>query len=355
MPNLSGLNDDDFTLVVSGRKIPVKSAKLSRSMDSAADGAVCLFAWYPGDDPLLDKYTLPFSYNPAQIYLGRSLQLDGIIYDVKHESSDSGTEKELGIYSKTVDLVDSCILPPHQYENVNIKQMATQVCSPFGINVLVDSGIDIGGPFYITCCRPEETAFQYISKYALQRQVLVSNDVNSNLMLTKAKTTLATGGLLVGTLQEGNSPGQKYEMFFKGRGRYKTYRALSHSPKKIAGVLTATDSVVTRNRVLTFKAPDLMYGELQDAAIWKRNRTLAEMLSLPFPVSTWYSPIGQLWQPNTLVNVVSKTIGTKKGFTFLIRQVEFVFDDKGTTALLSLIPPECYTEGKIQEPWVSLT
>jgi prophage tail gpP-like protein len=106
--------------------------------------------------------------------------------------------------------------------------------------------------------------------------------------------------------------------------------------------------------VLTFKADEDVPGNTLAAAEWKRNKTAAKSMEIQFPVNSWYAPNGELWKPNTTVSIVSKTIGTKTGFTFLITRVEYDYSKDGAKAVLQLKPPSVYSPGKISEPWLSI-
>jgi len=68
-------------------------------------------------------------------------------------------------------------------------------------------------------------------------------------------------------------------------------------------------------------------------------------------VPSWYAPNGELWAPNTIVTVKSPTLYLDDGYNFLIREVTYDFSASGTTANLSLVPPEAYTGEEIVEPW----
>ena len=75
-------------------------------------------------------------------------------------------------------------------------------------------------------------------------------------------------------------------------------------------------------------------------------------MTLSFPVNSWYGPDEKLWQVNTAVTVISDTLSTKKGFTYLITRVEFKYSNRGNTAVLQLKPPSVYsTDSELVEPW----
>ena len=82
------------------------------------------------------------------------------------------------------------------------------------------------------------------------------------------------------------------------------------------------------------------------------ERATIDALTIPWPVSSWYSDANntKLWTPNTMVSVISPTLSIPDGFDFLIRSVEYEYSDDGTRAKLGLVPPQIYT-GEPLEIW----
>ncbi len=404
---ISGKDKNDLALFVDGKQVTVESARFLRTLDTCADACNVTLPWFPGDDTELDYVTRPFSYSPTGLYLGGKLQMEGILYNSHHKHEKDGRSKDLEIYSKTADIIDSTVVPPYEAANISLKARCKQQCEPFKIEVLVGDGVDLTQmtrhmvpvydplrpnriiPFYmlgirnISVLRPmahdvgmmknqkfavattreeqkfarvgaeqTEKIFDHLKKLAAQVGVLLSCTKQGDLLLIKPNIN----GKSIGTINEEQPTGDndKYLIEFKGRERWSRYRAIATSSKhsKAAKVGVAKDDVVRAPRILTFRADDSIPGEALNCAEWRRNKAAADALSIPFPVNSWYGPDNNLWCPNTKVTVVSPTIGAKDGFDFLISQVEFRFEKSGTTAMLKLCPPTFYTTGKIEEPWI---
>lgn len=353
---LNNKSKDELTLLIDGKEIIVESAKLLRTMDTAADAFSCVMPWEPGLDPDVDRVTKPYSYLECGIYVGGTLQMVGLLYNVAHKRDSSGTIKNLEIFSKTANIIDSSVRFPFETNNMNLlerceSQMNSSVAGRnLEIDVIVDSGVDVGGKFKRITAEQTDNCFEKLKELATQRGLILSCTKKGELLITKAKTT----GSPVGTIEENNSQAESYEISFNGRNRFKNYEAIASSAKKgtTRKKQRSADPVVTTPRFLTFSADDSLPGEAVDAAEWQKNKSAAESLNLNFPVNSWYAPNGQLWEPNTLVVVKSPTIGISKGYTFLITQVEFQYEKDGTTATLQLKPPSVYTTGDIDEPWL---
>jgi len=401
---LAGKDPDELTLVIEGREIIVESARLLRTMDTCADALTALMPWEPGLDDELDQITRPYGYQAASVYIGGELQMEGLLYNVGQKLSSEGSSKDLEIFTKTADIIDSTVIPPYEASNISLTARCKQQCEPFGIEIVIGDGVnlirerrvvsrrytarrreipagvqsiggilnlrpttqsvDTGGTWRITgtrIIREEErfsrvsaeqtdSIFDHLKKLASQKGLLLSCDKYGNLLITKANTE----GEPVGTIDEIIPLTSAYETRFSGRDRFAMYRALASSSRsrRTGGAGVARDPVVTAPRVLTFQADDNLPGEAPNAAAWRKNKSAADSLGLSFPVNTWYAPNGKLWEPNTTVTVISPTIGIKNGFTFLISQVEFVYESSGISANLQLKPPTTYTTGEIIEPWL---
>jgi prophage tail gpP-like protein len=397
---LIGKEKDDFTLFVNRRELVINSGKLIKTMDTGADAATAEIAWEPGFDDEIDAATAPYSFAESAVYLGGFLQSEQILYNVTPKLTASGRIKDLEFFSKTADIIDSTVLPPYEMNNVRLTDRARQQCTPFGINVIVGedaakalnetrrvvSSVGYGRQFpigfrliqdfssfvpinlqrqrqvsrYVTdekkfsrvSAEPTDTIFDHLVKLASERGLLLSCTKYGDLLITKANVNAAS----VGTIEEEVSPlASEYIATFKGRDRWNTYRSIasSSSKRRTAGASLARDMAVKAPRLLAFQADDNIPGEASSAAEWRKNKSAADAMTVNFPVSSWYAPNKKLWDVNTAVTVVSKTLGIKNGFTFLITQVEFIFDNGGSRAVLQLKPPTVYSTGAITEPWLS--
>jgi prophage tail gpP-like protein len=355
---LSGKDKDDFTLVIEGREIPVNNASVTRTMDTMADGWTAEMPWTPGADKNIDEITSPYGYQDAAVYLGGELVVGGALYGVD-QGLASEQKKMLEGFSYTADMIDSTIRPPYEKNKVTLLQRCNDFAFPHGINVGVDGGVDIGGAFARATGKPTLKEGDHLMSLASQRGILLTTDNFGDLLLTVAKTR----GIPVDTLEEDFPSGQVFQARFDGRERWQIYRAIGQSArrgkrsKKTRGKFNKSgivkDNVVSRYRFLTFQSDDTDSGDIVKAAEWKKNKALADSLTLPFPVQSWYNRFGELWRENTLVTVKSETIGAPDGFTFLIRQVDYNFQNNGTPATLHLVPPQVYTREDIVEPWLS--
>ena len=341
---LSGKSEDDLTILIDGVEVKAEAASIMRTIDTAADAWAATVKWTPGEDRAFDDAIRPFRYPTASVYLGGNLAVNGLLYGVAPRLSDRRSI-DLEGFSYTADVIDSTLTPPYEFNNVTLEQHAKDVLRPVGIGASFD--VSSGGKFTRITAEPTDTIFTHLSGLAAQRGLLISSKTNGDLLFTKAKS-----GGSVGTLAEGQPGVIDWSARFDGRKRFNFYRAYGFSPLTSAKAATSSDSTVPRSRVLTFSADDTTSGNIKNSAEWRKRKQAAESLKLSLPVEGWRSPSGKLWEPNTLLTVVSETLMLPNGFTFLVKSVEFSYSDRGRSASIALVPPGVYSSDGGLDPWL---
>lgn len=398
--SIIGKDPNDLTFVIDGKEIIIESAKFTKTMDVCADTFSGIMPWEPGNDKIIDDLTKPFKYKNCGVYLGGELQSAMVLYDISHRTNAQGTVKEFEAYSKTADLIDSTVVPPYEMNNVTLSDRAKQQCRPLGINVIIGDdaakkmlsqrrivtmverpvvftlSLNIfNGPIfadvkldqvekssYVTdekrfgrvSAKPTETIFKHLSDLARQRGLLLAATKIGDLLITRANDkSIPIGTIIEAPIGPASSLGMEYSAKFSGRDRFSTYRALVKTPQhgRTKYQYMTSDPIVKIPRLLTFDADDNIPGDALNAAVWRKNKAAADAMTINFPVSSWYGPDKKLWEPNTIVTVMSKTLNIDWGFEFLITRVEFIFDNQGCRAVLQFKPPTAYSTGEIKEPW----
>ena len=292
----------------------------------------------------MDAVTKPYQYNTASAYIGGELLVNGILYGVSPEISNRGRIKNLEGWSYTADAIDSTLKPPYEFNGAELLPLASSLVAPLGIKAVAD--VDTAGPFDRVTASPNDTIFGFISKLAAQRGILVSSTPQGDMLLTRAQT-----GGAVATLEEG-APGVMISgANFDGRKRFNAYRAVGQSPGDNAKPRIATDAAVPRSRFLTFTADETTRGNIQDAAQWRKTKTLADALTISIPVAGWTHGGGDIWRENTIVTVISETLFLPNGHDLLVRSVEYALEGDRRVTLLHLVPAEVYTGGGLVDPW----
>lgn len=342
---LPGDSLQDFTIILDGERLVVQSARALRTMHTAADGFNAVQMW-PRGVPELEGLVRPYRYEKAQVYVGGQLVLTGQLYTPTNEANDKAYTQRLMGASYTKDVVDSSVQPPYEFRGLTIDKLLKQLVEPLGIDLVVDTDIDVGGPFQRVTAQPSDKIFDFAARLAKQRSLLISSTPRGELLLTAAKVTET-----VGTIGDELPPGRELKATFDGAKRFHAYTVMSKRRGSKTKRATATDLVVPRSRLTTIQADEAEAGDIQKIADWERSKRLADALTIPFPVSDWYAPNGSLWRENTIVTVKSPIIYAEFGFDFMIKSVEYLYDKSGRAGILNIVPPEVYTGEPLVEPW----
>ena len=335
---------DQLTLVIENKEIIVNSARVIKTMDTAAHAWAASVAWIPYQDEELDSLFKPFSYPKAQIYIGNELLITGALYTVSPSRSLSGYVVNLDGYSYAADIIDSVVTAPYEVNDTTLQDRANKLLQNAGIRAIFE--YDGGGAFKRITADKNDKIFDHLLSLAKQRGLLITTSSDGNLLFTKAKTNTES----VGTIEFGKHF-VSMEGSFDGRTMYNSITAYGESPENPTKMATIIDSSIPKSRAFAFDADETTSGDIEAAAKWERSRIYAESLTIAIPVIGWFAPNGELWRENTIVSVISPGLFTKNGFNFLIKQVEFILENNGKTAILSLIPPSIYTGEEIILPW----
>ena len=352
---LPGKDPDDFTIVVDGIEVPCIDGTAFRAVDTCADGFAAVIPWDSTGTgertrELAEKLK-PYSYPDVECYLGGELVMRGRLYTVAASISAQGVTLDLEGWSYAADLVDSTVRPPYEAKKVTLEQRIKDLIEGFAIDL--DFQLEDDDAFERITIQPTETVFNHILDLARQRKALVTSDAQGALVVAQAAVDSGS----VFTLEEGRRPLAQASIRFDGRARFNTYEAITSAPRKKgknnpSPTAVAKDDRVPAARMLRFQVDDVTESTIQEAANWERSRHVADSLGVTIPVDGWQVPGTQdLWRENTIVTLKSASLFVPDGFDFLIRSVEYVFGDTGTTARLELVPPETYTGEEIEEPW----
>lgn len=348
----SSHGDDLLEIQVDGRIIPIVSATIIRTMNTASDAWSATIAWEPGKDEFIDNVTRPFGYPDAKAYINKERMVTGTLFDVEQLLDNEGSRKNLIGYSSTINIVDSN-LRPDNYEdnNVSLKQRAEKLLKPYGLRVVIDDSVKekANEVFDRVAASDTDTIFSHLAKLAVQKKMIISSTEKGNLLLTSANIKSKP----VGTIEEGSATGSMaYKAKFDGRKRFSVWRVSCQTPDKDEKKIgISKDNKVPLARFKNVTVNNDSEASIKETSEWIRSKDFTKAMAIPFPFPSFFAPNGELWRENTLVTVKSKTIGVPNGFNFLIQQVKYKTDTEGEGVILSLIPPEVYTGEVIEEPW----
>jgi len=82
------------------------------------------------------------------------------------------------------------------------------------------------------------------------------------------------------------------------------------------------------------------------------GRMVCNIVSYSLRVDTWRDPAGNLWEPNTSINLLAPDVMIYNNYEFIIRSIEFETDSNTQTATLNVVLPGSFS-GEIPSnlPW----
>jgi len=337
----------DFDFKIEGENVPTESARLIRTMDTAADGFSVDVVITQKNEPELYEKIRPYRYTPVTVSLEGELQLTGALTKPTRSKSKSNIITTLNGFSITFNFIDSDIAKTYQFNGLQrLHDIAIQLAKATATKV--EFATESGGSFNSPTARRGQSAFEFLAPMARKRSQVMSCTPQGALLFNIANTT----GQTVGVIEEDNPDSllqKEFSVSFDGRKRFKTYKVINQSPFGASNALSSDDNIKQpRHKVVQ---TDDVAGQAQEIADFQKNRTIIDALTMSIPIVGWNAPDGSLLIPNTLITIKSETMFVPDGFTFIIRQVEYIFEKNNKSSVISIIPPNAYTENTVVEPW----
>ena len=304
-------------------------------------------------DPLHPEILRIQPFSPCEILLGSDKVLTGYIDRVVPSLSASGHSIHVVGRSKCEDLVDcAAMFQTFELRDTDPQNLATMLCAPF--NISVDVVGDIGAtsiPIFAVIL--SETVADIVARVARYAAILAYDGTDGNLILSRGGSTSMESGFAQGQNIQGATGA------FSGDQRYSEVRAvylsveMLYSPPSLptqASVLqhdtltTAYDKGVPRYRPFLFVAEqsDYHYTVAKARTQWEVNRRWGRSQQVRLVCDSWRDSAGKLWDINALAHVDIPALKINKQ-VWLISEVSFVKDGRGTRSEVTLMPKEAFS------------
>jgi len=321
------------------------SVRIRRSLESIADSfSLSLTDSWGNDEPPREIKT----GDKCEISIDGEKIITGYIDNITPEYN--ATEHSLSVSgrSKAGDLVD-CSLPGKEFNNRTLLQIATELCSPFDINVTAKA--DIGGPFVNKQTLEEgQPIFEFIETLARVRAVRIVSDMDGNIEFVRAGTERINTSLTLGeNIKSASGEFSSSELF----SQYVISGQQKGNDNLFGDATALTTSTVESKYVERFRPTLLLIDGAADIADcksrgeWQRNTSFGRSRSIIYTVLGWHHD-GGLWAPNKVVpvnDVFSKIKGDR-----LIVSVDFLLDDDGERVEIQVMPKEAFDLIELPEP-----
>jgi len=338
---------DDVTITTGGKIVGGwQAVRVTRGIERMpSDFDIALTELYPG---ATDQIVIQPGAS-CVVKLGADVVVTGYVDRYVPSVSARGHGVRIQGRGKCQDLVDcSAIIDGMTLNTASALALAQKLAAPFGITAIL-SGTETGTAIPQITVNIGETPFELIDRVARYRQLLAYEGADGNLILAQGGTVKAGSGFALGINVEGATA------TFSADQRYSEYRVywtstddLKQVRDETGGVNGNLHGVATDPTVLRYR-PHLIVSEQTDQgtdigsrrATWEMNRRNGRSQSISLTCDNWRDSAGALWQPNTLATVDAPILKLS-GKAWLIAEVTYRRDDKGTHADLVLMPPEAF-------------
>lgn len=307
----------------------------------ASEFAISLTETWP-DEPGVTYPGMVYPGDSCEILIGDDLVFTGWIEtpNIGHAAREHTIEA--GGRSKTCDIVDCSCLPPYQFKNRTLEQIAIALCEPYGVRVL--DWTETTDKIKRFSPETGETVFDALERLARDGQVLLTDDEAGNLVITRVGTEKGPdfkhpGNILRAQLLTDVS--QRFsEYTVKGQtvGDDENYGAVvAHA----AGEAQDFEAVVGRRRVRVIRGERQMNpAACKRRAIWEAVTRAGRSAQVEITVRGWRDADGNLYRKNTISHVEDPVIGVDADL--LVVGVTYTLDSEGTLAVLRMAPPGAY-------------
>lgn len=282
---------------------------------------------------------------PIQVGAECEVQLDGVrlirgVVGVVRSSRGDGARLSVTGRSLTREIVDCSADHKGRWSERTVAQIAAELCAQVGVEVVSEANAPKLGRF---ATKKGETIYSAIERAARERSLLLTDDADGRLVLTRAGTTRA------GTIERGVNI-LASEVTVDAEQRYSEVRCRGQRAGDDADYgntlfadETAADDGVDRPRLLIVE-PE---GRADAAACaararWEVATRYGRSISLSYTVPGWTRQDGTIWTPNVLTRVIDPD--ERIDGTFLLHSVTYRRTEGEYRAELGLSPVEAYQQ-----------
>lgn len=339
-PVASADNPDEVAISIAGERFRFwRAVRITRAIDNL--DAVEFSAPFEPDLPKFRDAFRPFSFRALDITVGGVPLFTGTLVGADPTVGDDATIVDVSGYSLPGVLAD-CTPPasayPIEFNEVTLPEITRKLLEPFGIDTEFH---DVGAPFDRVALAPGSKILPFLAGLAKQRNLVISSTPAGALRFWRS----APAGPPVARLQQGLAPVDKVTPFFQPQNYFSHVTGLEQivvgeygsqftvRNPRLSGVLRPT----------SFKTRDTATGDVKATVEAAAGRMFGNAIAYAVDVATWRDPQGNLWEPNTNIELLAPGAMVYTSYLFEIRAVAFNATDKSRTATLELVIPGSFS------------
>lgn len=337
---------DELLLKTDGRTIcGWQDISVTRGIERLPSGFdLSLMDRYPASQ--YQQYVNPG--DPCEVWLGDDRVLTGYVDKWCPSVSPWRHGVRATGRSKCEDLVDcSAWWEGNVISQANALQIAQRLAAPYGITVSSDVDDLVTIPQFVL--NWGESSQEVIDRIARFSALLYYDQPDGSLLLTRTGTRRAASGIAQGVnVQRADFENSRDERFSDYTGISMSVTPLNemsgggYDPVTLATARDPeADTMRYRNHVTLLESTMWSPVLAQRCIDWEMNRRYGRSKVLYATVDSWRDSAGKLWEPNTLAPINLPAFGLQDE-EWLIADVTFRRGREGTTADLTLMPPEAF-------------
>jgi prophage tail gpP-like protein len=239
---------------------------------------------------------------------------------------------------------------PLEYTNANLIAIVNDLCAYHGISV--DFQAPGGALFERVDIQPGESILSFLAGLAAQRGPVITSNASGQLVVWNS----VSAGAPVGRYEKGYAPLVELKSTINEDQYYSSVTGYTpaKSKRESKGERFTVENPYATDLVCpyTFEATDISKGELETAVEMTAGRMFAAVFSVTAEFATWYTEDGEMFRPNTTIEIKSPDDYIEDFYEFLITEVVLSKSSGVETASLTLALPGAYS-GEIADkmPW----
>lgn len=343
-------NIDEVAIFINGVRFRFwGTVSITHTIDNMS--TVQFTAPFEHDIPDFREKFRPMSFAPVTITIGGEVFFKGVMLT---------PDPVLGTKERTVSVscyalpgvLNDCTSPasafPLEFNEMGLQEIATALVAPFGLGVEFQA--DQGAPFERVANESVQSVLTFLITLAKQRNIIMSNTKDGKLLFWQS----VNSGVPAAVLEQGSAPVTDVTPYFNPQQYYSDITGIESVEVGADGSQFTVKNPKLQGvvRPSTFVAPDVEGGDVKQAVDAKIGHMFGNMVTYSVSVSTWRTPKGDLWTPNTIIKLLAPGAMIYNAYDFVVRNVVFTTEGASRTAVLELVMPGAFS-GQIPEtlPW----
>lgn len=302
---------------------------------------------------LTDKWRAdqePYKIQPGsavKIAVGKQIILSGYVDKLAPSFSSNSRTITISGRSRSQDLVDCSVTGDNSFSGLNLQEIATKLCAPFGITPTFFS--EPGDPFSQVTVQQGETVFTLLDKLARQRQFVIYPSFQGNVIFSlvneRRMATELRQGVNVLSGKGGFDVSNRFSQYTV-KSQATDLSFLGDDPEPTTQPEgTATDDGVTRFRPLIIIGEQAQDGAgVENRASYEAHLRAAKSTEVEVEVQGWFQGPNRFWGLNESVFCDVGFLGIRR--RLISRKIVYQKNTGGTTVNLTLMREDAFDFNK---------